>query len=250
LFQPRAKGQLQDGETHVDYVYHLRQQHSVPLLNAFKTWLDELAPKVLPESLLLVLLPHGTGDTIAHGPAIPVQQIEARSPQYFDGGRLTLRCGEGEITAARFIGGLFRFEGSPLPSVLSALPPLIHIPRQESGAPAWLQAISHFLIDEVHEARPGAALMISRLIDLLVIRTLRTWAASRPTNLGWLGGLAEEPIRRVLSAMHAAPYRDWNVEALCKHRRYVSLDFHRALCFNCRRASIALSNTLAIDNCR
>lgn len=47
-----ARGELPDGETRVDYTYRLRQQHSVPLLNAFKEWLDELAPKVLPESLL------------------------------------------------------------------------------------------------------------------------------------------------------------------------------------------------------
>ena len=47
-----AKGKLPDGETRADYTYRLRQQHSVPLLNAFKTWLDDLAPKVLPESLL------------------------------------------------------------------------------------------------------------------------------------------------------------------------------------------------------
>jgi hypothetical protein len=124
----------------------------------------------------LVLLPHGVGHTIADGPAIASQQIETMSPQRFDGERLILRCGDGEITAARFIGGFFRFEGSSLPSVLSALPPLIHIRRQESGAPAWLQAISHFLIDEAHEARPGAALMISRLIDLLVMR----WQALLP----------------------------------------------------------------------
>jgi transposase len=32
--------------------YHLRQQHSVPLLEAFRKWLDEQAPQVLPESLL------------------------------------------------------------------------------------------------------------------------------------------------------------------------------------------------------
>jgi transposase len=47
-----AKGELPDGETRIDYMYRLRQQHSVPLLNSFKAWLDELAPKVLPESLL------------------------------------------------------------------------------------------------------------------------------------------------------------------------------------------------------
>lgn len=47
-----AKGELPDGETRVGYTCRLRQQHSVPLLNSFKAWLDELAPKVLPESLL------------------------------------------------------------------------------------------------------------------------------------------------------------------------------------------------------
>ena len=33
-----------------DYTLRLRQQHSLPVLAAFKTWLDDLAPKVLPES--------------------------------------------------------------------------------------------------------------------------------------------------------------------------------------------------------
>ncbi|KVM80977.1 hypothetical protein WJ60_26660 [Burkholderia ubonensis] len=47
-----AKQTLPEGETLTDYRYRLRQQHSVPLLTAFKAWLDELASKVLPQSLL------------------------------------------------------------------------------------------------------------------------------------------------------------------------------------------------------
>jgi transposase len=47
-----ARGALPEGETRVDYTYRLRQTHSVALLNAFKQWLDKLAPEVLPESLL------------------------------------------------------------------------------------------------------------------------------------------------------------------------------------------------------
>jgi transposase len=47
-----AKGDVPTGETRADYTYRLRQQHSVPLLNALKTWLDELAPQTLPQSLL------------------------------------------------------------------------------------------------------------------------------------------------------------------------------------------------------
>jgi transposase len=47
-----AKGDLPAGQTRPDYTYRLRQQHSVPVLDAFRAWLDELAPKVTPQSLL------------------------------------------------------------------------------------------------------------------------------------------------------------------------------------------------------
>jgi len=47
-----AKADLPAGQTRADYRYMLRQQHSVPLLNAFKAWLDELVPQTLPKSLL------------------------------------------------------------------------------------------------------------------------------------------------------------------------------------------------------
>lgn len=47
-----AKGDLPADITRADYTYDLRQQHSVPLLESFKAWLDELAPKVAPQSLL------------------------------------------------------------------------------------------------------------------------------------------------------------------------------------------------------
>jgi transposase len=47
-----------DGETRAAYTLRLRQQHSLPVLAAFRTWLDDQAPKVLPESL--------TGKAIAY----------------------------------------------------------------------------------------------------------------------------------------------------------------------------------------
>jgi len=47
-----------EGETRTDYTLRLRQQHSLPVLATFKTWLDELAPKVLPGSF--------TGKAIAY----------------------------------------------------------------------------------------------------------------------------------------------------------------------------------------
>ena len=40
------------GETQAYCIRRFRQQHSVPILNALKVWLDDMAPKVLPDSKL------------------------------------------------------------------------------------------------------------------------------------------------------------------------------------------------------
>ena len=40
------------GQTQTDSIRRFRQQHSIPVLNALKLWLDEIAPRVLPDSKL------------------------------------------------------------------------------------------------------------------------------------------------------------------------------------------------------
>lgn len=49
--QARDK-ELEDGETQADGIRRFRQQHSVPILNALKSWLDDIEPKVPPDSKL------------------------------------------------------------------------------------------------------------------------------------------------------------------------------------------------------
>lgn len=70
---------------------------------------------------------------------------------------------------------------------------------------------------EAHEVRPGARLMVSRIIDLLVIRALRSWAELHPQQSRWLASPAGERIGLALHAIHADPYRSWKVEHLARH---------------------------------
>ena len=163
----------------------------------------------------LVLLPLGKGHVIADAPDSAVMDIDVVASDRFDRDALVLRHGDG-APASQLVSGYFSFEGSQLPAIMAALPPLIHIPRGDAGAPGWLAAISHFLVDEAQQPNPGSSLMISRLIDLLVIRTLRSWAATEATRIGWLGGLGEERIGRALSAMHADPFQRWTVQSLAE----------------------------------
>jgi AraC-like DNA-binding protein len=161
----------------------------------------------------MLLLPHGTGHVLSDAPGTPPVPVDQIIASHFDRASSVLDYG-GDGAATRIVGGLFHFEGGSLAAVMAALPVVVHIANEDGKTPDWLDAIAHFLVKEAHEVEPGSSLMISRLIDLLVIRTLRTWAAQQARPSSWLGGLGEERIGRVLSAIHADPYRAWSVHEL------------------------------------
>jgi len=161
----------------------------------------------------MLLLPHGTGHLIFDDPGSQWAEIGNLVMNHFDRNESVLNYGgEGEET--KLVGGLFHFEGGSLAALMTALPLIVHIPSDEGKTPDWLHALTHFLIKESHEVEPGSSLMISRLIDLLVIRTLRTWAANQVNPNSWVGALGDERIGRALNAIHAAPYYAWTVESL------------------------------------
>lgn len=161
----------------------------------------------------MLLLPHGTGHIICDALDTAPVGIDSLIEHHFNIGQSELNYG-GDGPLTRIVGGLFNFEGGSLAAVMAALPVVVHIPSEAGRTPDWLDAIAHFLVKESHEVEPGSSLMISRLIDLLVIRTLRTWAAGQTRPGSWLGGLGEERIGRVLSAVHAAPFHPWTIREL------------------------------------
>jgi hypothetical protein len=56
----QARDEIPDeGETQASYMRRFRQKHSVPVLDALKAWLDDIAPKVVPDTKL--------GDAVSRG---------------------------------------------------------------------------------------------------------------------------------------------------------------------------------------
>ena len=105
----------------------------------------------------------------------------------------------------------FRFDSDNLRGMVSALPDCIHIRRAQGGG--WIEGIVHFMMIEAGDIQPGAALMVSRLIDLVVIRTLRSWIHQGPAS-GWLGGLSDARIASALKAIHERPMQRWSIVTL------------------------------------
>jgi AraC-like DNA-binding protein len=105
----------------------------------------------------------------------------------------------------------FWFDPDSLRAMIFALPQVIHIRRAEGAE--WIDGIFRFLMIEAGDVQPGGSLMISRLIDLVVIRALRTWVQLGQSS-GWLGGLSDARIARSLKAIHEEPMQRWSIDAL------------------------------------
>jgi AraC-like DNA-binding protein len=125
--------------------------------------------------------------------------------------------------AAKLIVCRFWFDAGSLRSMLFALPRVIHITRAQAAD--WLEGIVRFMLIEADDMQPGGALMISRLIDLIVIRALRTWVHNGAAS-GWLGGLTDVRVARALKTIHEQPLRRWSIDALAKIARMSRSSFY------------------------
>lgn len=162
----------------------------------------------------LVLLPRGRGHTIGTPGAPPTPARDILRAQ-LRRRQLAIRLG-GRGALTQLTSGAFRFEGDNLPSMLGVLPALIHLPLTTHGeGSTWLDGLPAHLLAEAQAAHPGAAIMISRLVDVLVIRAMRIWIRTAPPeDKGWLGAIADDRISRALKAIHDEPFRGWTVASL------------------------------------
>jgi AraC-type DNA-binding domain-containing proteins len=159
----------------------------------------------------LVMLMHGHGHTISDRRGRDAHSLLDLAEREYDRERLVL--GHGDTT---WLCGDFGFDGMLARRVLSVLPPVIVLKGLRDRPFEWLELSCHFILDEALTPRAGAAAMISRLLDVIFVQLLRTWASGGEAGRGWLSGAIDQRVSKAMSAMHAEPGRDWSVTELAK----------------------------------
>jgi AraC-like DNA-binding protein len=125
-----------------------------------------------------------------------------------------LRYG-GDGAAVRLLCGYLEWDGLSFAPMRQALPRLIHVRTRGANDGDWLRATLRQMVAEVDSPRTGGVAMLPRLTEILFIEVLRQQiAAASPGATGWLAALADPPLVRCLSAIHAEPYRDWSLASL------------------------------------
>ena len=127
-----------------------------------------------------------------------------------------VEVGEGPRTL-RMVCGMLQFVERGISPVFSALPPYLHIRRDDGPSSRWLNANINHIIEEVESGRPGTEALLSRLTELMFVETLRTYLRTLPSEeRGWFAALRDPVVGAAIEAMHNHPTEPWTVAQLAR----------------------------------
>lgn len=95
-------------------------------------------------------------------------------------------------------------------AVTTALPRIAIVPAGKVSL-----SLLGFLEGEIISDAPGQGSTIDRLLDVLLVHSIRAWAALHPhTARGWLAGGTDPLIAQTLTFFHESPAEAWTLESL------------------------------------
>lgn len=110
----------------------------------------------------------------------------------------------------RILGGYFIFGNDDSGLLVSLLPAQVHVRGVER-----LSTLVKLLTEEAAQQRSGRDLVLSRLVEILLIESLRL-IQTPDAPAGLLRGLGDTRLAEAIRHMHADPARSWTMAQLAK----------------------------------
>lgn len=130
---------------------------------------------------------------------------------------LLLNLDGGSSERTHLVCGFLGCDTHPFNPLLSALPPILHIPASGTARSSWLHEFTRFAVMEAGEKRAGGLGILSKLGELMFVELVRHYVETLPEDSrGWLGGLRDRTVGRALNLLHAEPTRAWTLDQLAR----------------------------------
>jgi AraC-like DNA-binding protein len=166
----------------------------------------------------LFVLPQGDAHVLSSAPGMrgtpDLSKFARRSTPL----PLVYEMGGGGPERARLVCGFLGCDERPFNPLLTALPPVIHLPAGGEGATTeWLGMLLNVALKESGSARAGAENVLARLSELMFVEAIRRYIETLPpAQTGWLAGLRDPVVGQALGALHGEPKEAWTVERLAR----------------------------------
>ena len=177
-------------------------------------------------------IPFESGDILVFPHAEPYALLSApdQKPEFEPGATLeflgemaageqpfVIREGANGPERTQFVCGYLGCDMRPFNPLLSTLPRFLRVKRRSTGQDDLLDRLVRLTLEESRRRRFGGRAVGLRLTELIFVEALRQYFETMPEGrTGWLAGLRDPPIARVLSLFHREPARNWTLNELAK----------------------------------
>lgn len=125
--------------------------------------------------------------------------------------------GGGGEPRSRFVCGFLGCDMQPFNPVLSTLPRLLHVKRTDATGGDRLGQLIDLTLAEARNHRPGSDSIRLRLGELIFVEVIRQYLESLPAHeTGWLSGLRDPAVGKVLAMLHGHPAYPWKLNELAR----------------------------------
>jgi AraC-like DNA-binding protein len=132
------------------------------------------------------------------------------------------REGGGGAGGAVYVCGFLGCDVRPFNPVLSALPRLLRVRRSSTGEHDLLSRLIDLALTDARLPRAGGESIRLKLSELIFVEAVRLCLESLPAHgTGWLSGLRDPSVGKVLAMIHERPANSWTLNELA-HRAGMS----------------------------
>lgn len=189
---------------------HLISYHIVTRGRCYGGLVGEEQVELLPGDV--IIFPQGDPHVMSSARGVRVDgDVQTTTPTLFP---FTHSIGDSGPPVTSFFCGFLGCDRRPFNPLLAALPRRMHM---RGMANAWLGDFVRQLAEESRLGRPGAESVVTRLAELMFIEALRRYLDDLPPGqTGWLAGLRDEAVGRVLTLLHGRPGHPWTLADLAR----------------------------------
>jgi AraC-like DNA-binding protein len=160
----------------------------------------------------VIVFPHGDAYVMSSGRGVRIgPDVHTSAPARYPH---TVLLGDEGPRGASFVCGFLGCDRRPFNPLLAALPRQMHMRGMSN---AWLGGITRQLTEESRLGRAGADSVLTRLAEVMFIEVLRRYVDDLPSEqTGWLAGLRDEMVGRVLALLHGRPGHPWTLAEVAR----------------------------------
>lgn len=174
----------------------------------------------------VIVLPHGDAHVLSSAPGMRAAPdidflYQSRPPQLpfmlhqgMERRAIDLPS-DSQTVQTSLLCGFLGCDRRPFNPLLGTLPKMIHAPASDLAGDAedWIAHFARLAASESERKRPGGEAVLERVSEMMFVDLLRRYLERLPEDQrGWLAGLRDRYVGRVLGLMHEQPARAWTME--------------------------------------